>query len=83
MPSPALLARWSRRFVAATERFVKDERSTCSGSSVASVRRTVHRTTCGRSSATEGVLFVGNAQEKLRVARTDRCRNANSDSTYP
>ena len=36
-----------------------------------------------RFSGTEGVLFVGKAQEKARVPRTERRRNANSDSTYP
>ena len=83
VPSSALLAPRSRRFVAAIERFVKDH-------GIDLIRfqrgeRKDHRAQddLRRFSGTEGVLFVGKAQEKARVPRTERRRNANSDSTYP
>ena len=83
VPSLALLAPRSRRFVAAIERFVKDH-------GIDLIRfqrgeRKDHRAQdyLRRFSGTEGLLFVGKAQEKARVPRTERRRNANSDSTYP
>jgi hypothetical protein len=36
-----------------------------------------------RFSATEGVLYIGKAQEKARVMRTERRRNAHTGATYP
>src|SRR5689334_17119689 len=36
-----------------------------------------------KSDGKEGVLFVGKAQEKARVFRTEKRRNADSDKVYP
>jgi hypothetical protein len=36
-----------------------------------------------RFRATEGVLYIGKAQEKARVMRTERRRNAHTGATYP
>ena len=83
VPSSALLAPRSRRFVAAIERFVKDQRIDLIRFQWGERKDDRAQDYLRRFSGTEGVLFVGKAQEKARVPRTERSRNANSDSTYP
>jgi hypothetical protein len=58
--------------------------STCRGrtSARASARTTSCTTTSPRSTGTEGVLFIGRAQEKTQLFRTERRRDAHGES-YP
>ncbi|MCY4112018.1 MAG: hypothetical protein OXF96_08775 [Chloroflexi bacterium] len=72
VPSSALMAPMTRRFVAAIERFATRE-------GVDLVRFERHERKDDRTraylrefSGTEGVLYVGKAQEKARVLRTER-----------
>ena len=72
VPSSALMAPMTRRFVAAMERFARDE-------GVDLVRFERHERKDERTqaylrdfTATEGVLYIGKAQEKARVVRTER-----------
>ncbi len=72
VPSSALMAPMTRRFVAAMERFAQEE-------GVDLVRFERHERKDARTqaylrdcTATEGVLYIGKAQEKARVVRTER-----------
>ena len=83
VPSSALLAPRTRDFVRAIKRFVKRE-------GIDLVRfqrgeRKDHRAQdyLRRWTGGEGVLFVGTAQEKAYVPRTERRRKPDSESTYP
>ena len=83
VPSSVLLAPLTRAFVAAIERFVKEQ-----GVDLIPFQRGERKDDrahdyLARWSGGEGVLFVGKAQEKARVPRTERRRKPNSDNTYP
>ena len=68
VPSSALMEPMTRRFVRALERYAA-KGWIWSGSSGSSARTTGRRNTCAGA---EGVLYIGKAQEKARVLRTER-----------
>ena len=82
VPSTVMVAPMSQRFVEAIERFVKttsvDLVTFEKGQRKDAVAQTYRRAFTGD----EGVLFVGKAQEKASVFRTEKRRNADG-STYP
>ena len=83
VPSTTLVAPLSARFVQAIERFVDtkglDLVTFAKGQRKDDVAQAVPRVVHGD----EGVLFVGKAQEKASVFRTEKRRNADDGSTYP
>ena len=83
VPSSALLAPRTHAFVRAIKRFVKRE-----GIDLIRFRRGERKDDwtqdyLRRWTGAEGVLFVGVAQEKAYVPRTERRRRPNSESSYP
>ncbi len=83
VPSSALMAQMTRSFVASIERFVRDEGldvfSLCRGERKDA--RTQER--LSKWDGSEGVLYVGKAQERARVRRTERRQNPVSGAGYP
>ena len=83
VPSSALLAPRTRDFVRAIKRFVKRQ-----GIDLIRFQRGERKDDRAqdhlrRWRGGEGVLFVGVAQEKAYVPRTERRRRPNSETTYP
>jgi hypothetical protein len=83
VPSTTMVAPISERFVNAIERFVETE-----GLDLVTFKKGQRKDDVAqeyRASFTgeEGVLFVGKAQEKASVFRTEKRRNADDGSTYP
>src|SRR6516164_1705297 len=72
--SSALMDPMSKAFIAAVDRFVLQERIPL----IAFAKE--YRTRFGGS---EGILFVGKAQEKTPVFRTEKRRNPDTGQTYP
>ena len=82
--SSALMDPISKTFVAALEEFrpARKDPGHCSSAKVNA--RMTSRPSSGRSSPkTEGVVFIGKAQEKTPVFRTERRRNEKTGATYP
>jgi hypothetical protein len=81
--SSALMAPMSTAFIAAVERFVEQEQipllSFAKGQRKDDIAKQYH----DHSSGTEGILFVGKAQEKTPVFRTEKRRNPETGRTYP
>ena len=80
--SSSLMAPMSRAFVAAVERFAEQE-----GIEVVTFERRQRKDDVAQAylrnfSAREGVLFVGKAQEKARVVRTERRHNPRTGASY-
>ena len=83
VPSSALMAPMTRSFVASIERFVRNERL-----DVVSFRRGERKDArtqerLGKWDGREGVLYVGKAQERARVLRTERRQDPLSGAGYP
>jgi hypothetical protein len=82
VPSTAMVAPMTHGFVEAIERFVKttglDLVTFAKDQRKDDVAQTYRRAFTGD----EGVLFIGKAQEKARIFRTEKRRNADG-STYP
>src|SRR4029077_21189967 len=83
VPSTAMVAPMTKGFVAAIERFV-----TTAGVDLISVEKGQRKDDVAQQylatfKRDEGVLFVGKAQEKASVFRTEKRRNADDGSTYP
>jgi hypothetical protein len=81
--SVALMAPMTRAFVDAIERYVDAE-----GLEVVSFKKGQRKDDVAaeyrrRSGSKEGVLFVGKAQEKTAVFRTERRRNPETGASYP
>jgi len=81
--SSALMAPLSLDFVSAIERFVKAE-----GVPLIAFRRGQRKDDVAAAyregfTGAEGVLFVGKAQEKATVFRTEKRRNAETGQSYP
>ena len=81
--SSALMSPMSRQFVAAMERFIKDE-----GIAVVQFRKgqrkdDVMADRLRKFDAEEGIVFVGKAQEKAAVFRTEKRRNPRTGQSYP
>jgi hypothetical protein len=81
--SSALMDPMSKSFIAAVERFVQQEQipliTFAKGQRKDDVAQEFRSTFCG----TEGILFVGKAQEKTPVFRTEKRRNPDTGQTYP
>jgi len=81
--SSALMSPMSRRFVAALERFVEEE-----GIEVVQFRKgqrkdAVMAERLKTFQAAEGIVFIGKAQEKTAVFRTEKRRNPRTGQSYP
>jgi hypothetical protein len=81
--SSALMSPMSRQFVAAMDRFIKDE-----GIEVVQFRKgqrkdDVMADRLRRFEAEEGIVFIGKAQEKTSVFRTEKRRNPRTGQSYP
>src|SRR3954449_3917506 len=81
--SSALMDPISKSFIAAVERFVEQEQipliTFAKGQRKDDIAKHYH----DQSSGTEGILFVGKAQEKTPVFRTEKHRNPETGRTYP
>ena len=80
--SSALMEPISKAFIARTERFVKDLGIPLITFEKGQRKDDIAREHLERSAGTEGVLFVGKAQEKTPVFRTQRRRNAQTGQSY-
>lgn len=81
--SSALMRPMSRQFVAVMERFIEDE-----GIEVVQFRRgqrkdDVMADRLRKFDAEEGIVFIGKAQEKTPVFRTEKRRNPRTGQSYP
>ena len=83
VPSSALMAPMTQRFVDAIKSF-----ATCNGIEIVSFRRGERKDDRTRQylrdwPGGEGVLYIGKAQEKARVVRTERRHDPTTGDTYP
>ena len=83
VPSSALMAPLTERFVAAIKRYARATGSRSCRSAAESARTTVRESTSGGWTGGEGVLYIGRAQEKARVPRTERRHDPRTGATYP
>jgi hypothetical protein len=81
--STAGVAPKTEAFVARIERFVADRGVERVGFAKHQRKDDVTRQYLQQFDADEGVLYVGRAQEKARVVRTERRRSATTGMTYP
>ena len=81
--SSAKLAPISEAFVSAAEDFVKKHRLPLLSFAKHQRKDDVAREYLARFKGKEGVLFVGKAQEKASVFRTEKRRNAETGQPYP
>jgi hypothetical protein len=81
--SSALMDPMSKSFIAAVDRFVLQEQipliTFAKGQRKDDIAKEYHAQYCGN----EGILFVGKAQEKTPVFRTEKRRNPETGQTYP
>jgi hypothetical protein len=81
--SSALMAPMSTAFIDAVDRFVEQEQvpliTFAKGQRKDDIAKEYH----SRSHGGEGVVFVGKAQEKTPVFRTEKRRNPDTGQTYP
>jgi hypothetical protein len=81
--SSALMDPMSKSFIAAVDRFVLQEQirliTFAKGQRKDDIAKEYHAQYCGN----EGILFVGKAQEKTPVFRTEKRRNPQTGQTYP
>jgi hypothetical protein len=82
VPSTAVVAPMSERFVEAIERFVETERVDLVTFEKGQRKDDVAQEYLARFAGDEGVLFVGKAQEKASVFRTEKRRDAQG-KRYP
>ena len=83
VPSTTMVAPLTKRFVDAIERFAKT-----TGVDLVAFEKHQRKDDIAQQyraafTGDEGVLFVGKAQEKASVFRTEKRRNADDGSTYP
>jgi hypothetical protein len=83
VPSTTMVAPMSERFVTAIERFVETESLELVTFKKGQRKDDVAQEYLAAFTGEEGVLFVGKAQEKAHVFRTEKRRNADDGSTYP
>jgi hypothetical protein len=81
--SSALMAPMSTAFIAAVERFVEREQIPLITFTKGQRKDDIAKQYHARSSGTEGIRFVGKAQEKTSVFRTEKRRNPETGQTYP
>lgn len=80
--SPALMAPMSRSFVARLEWFAEQNKVPVIAFQKGQRKDDVMKEQLLTFNSTEGIVFIGKAQEKARVYRTEKRRNAKSGSTY-
>ena len=83
LPSAALMSPMTRRFVAALEGFVAEQRIPLVQFSKGQRKDKVMAEHLRRFTAEEGLVFVGKAQENTPVFRTERRRSPRSGQPYP
>ena len=81
--SSALMAPMSRSFVSSIERFAEHEGIDLIQFTKGQRKEDVAHEYYRRSNMREGVLFIGKAQEKVPLVRTERHRNPETGQTYP
>jgi len=81
--SSALMDPVSKSFVAAMEVFAKQEQIPVVQFRKGQRKDDIAAEHLSRFDKTEGVLFIGKAQEKTSVFRTERRRNEKTGATYP
>ena len=81
--STAVVARISKRFVAAIRRFAKEQGVPLISFAKGQRKEDVAKKYLARFKGKEGVLFIGRAQEKAPVFRTERRRRAGRGAPYP
>jgi hypothetical protein len=81
--SSALMDPMTRSFVAETERYAKDRGVPMIQFQKGQRKDDVMAAQLKRFEKSEGVVFIGKAQEKTPVFRTERPRNPNSGQQYP
>jgi len=81
--SSALMDPISKAFVAAIHAFVQDQGVPLITFEKGQRKDDVMAQHLARFTASEGILFVGRAQEKARVVRTEKRRNPTTDQPYP
>lgn len=82
-PSTALIAPFTESFVRRTKDFVQQEGLTLVDFEKGQRKDDVTQRLLRQFRATEGVLYVGRAQEKARVPRTERRRDGATGRPYP
>src|SRR3954469_17263878 len=81
--SSALMDPISKSFIAAVERVVEQEQIPLLKFAKGQRKDDIAKHYHDQSSGTEGILFVGKAQEKTPVFRTEKRRNPETGQTYP
>lgn len=81
--SSALLEPISREFTAGIHRLVKDQDVPLVHFSKSQRKDDVTQEHLKRFKGTEGILYVGRAQERASVFRTEKRRNPDTGATYP
>jgi hypothetical protein len=81
--SSVLMDPISKAFVASIQAFVKEEGVPMVAFEKGQRKDDVAQKHLARFPGSEGVLFVGRAQEKVPVFRTEKRRNPNTGATYP
>jgi hypothetical protein len=81
--SSALMDPISKRFVASIHRFCRDHEVPMVDFARGQRKDDVAKKHLARFTGEEGVLFIGRAQEKTRVFRTEKRRNPVTGATYP
>jgi hypothetical protein len=83
VPSTTMVAPLTKRFVEAIERFAATTGVDLVTFDKDQQKDDVAQQYLARFPGAEGVLFIGKAQEKAGVFRTEKRRNADDGSTYP
>lgn len=81
--SSALMDPISKTFVASIHRYCRDHNVAMVDFAKGQRKDDVAHEYLARFTGEEGVLFVGRAQEKTRVFRTEKRRNPDTGATYP
>lgn len=81
--SSALMAPMSKAFVAAIDRFVAEQAVPLVAFEKGQRKDDVMAQHLARFTGEEGILFVGKAQEKAAVCRTEKRRNPQTGQPYP
>jgi len=81
--SSALMDPLSKAFIAAVERFARQNQVPLIANVLGQRKEDVALAYRERFTGTEGILFVGKAQEKTPVFRTEKRQNPRTGQTYP
>lgn len=83
LPSTALMAPISKKFIGAIARFVEDNRIPVVEFRKGERKDDIARARLQKFHGEEGIVFVGKAQERARVFRTEKRRNPRTQQIYP